>query len=142
MAHPIHPALVHFPIACWSISTIADIAGLQLGGQLWWIAGVLLVLGTLTAIAAMLAGLVELGKIDEQSPATQVANHHMTLMTVAWVLYAISLFMRMEGTGLTQPGWVEICLSGIGFLFLCVGGWLGGLLVYGHGVGIEKLSRK
>ena len=27
MKHPLHPALVHFPIACWSLATLADIAG-------------------------------------------------------------------------------------------------------------------
>ena len=28
MRHPLHPALVHFPIACWSLATAADLAGL------------------------------------------------------------------------------------------------------------------
>ncbi|WP_343251093.1 DUF2231 domain-containing protein, partial [Pseudoxanthomonas sp. KAs_5_3] len=25
MRHPLHPALVHFPIACWSLATAGDL---------------------------------------------------------------------------------------------------------------------
>ena len=138
MAHPIHPALVHFPIACWSLSTIGDIASMQFGEKGWWIAGTLLALGTLSAIAAMLAGLIELGKIDAQSPAVHVANKHMVFVTVAWAFYAASLFIRWQGAGFTQPGWIEIGLSGFGFLFLCFGAWFGGSLVFRYGVGVRK----
>src|SRR3546814_14287794 len=51
--HPLHPALVHFPVACWSLATIADVASLWLGQPAWWLAGVLLVIGTIAALAAM-----------------------------------------------------------------------------------------
>jgi uncharacterized membrane protein len=31
MRHPLHPAIVHFPVACWSLTVITDFAGLWLG---------------------------------------------------------------------------------------------------------------
>ena len=31
MSHPLHPALVHFPIACWSLATVTDLASLYWG---------------------------------------------------------------------------------------------------------------
>ncbi len=138
MAHPIHPALVHFPIACWSLATIGDIAGLQWGVQVWWLSGTLLQLGLITALAAMVAGLIDLGKIAEESPAMQLANWHMRLVVSAWSLYAASLFMRLNGTTLTPPSITAIGLSVAGFLLLGVAGWLGGQLVYGHGIGVDK----
>jgi uncharacterized membrane protein len=138
MKHPIHPILVHFPVAAWFISTIGDVAGLFTNEQVSWVAGVLLVIGTITALFAMVTGLIELGRIDQQSPAIKIANQHMMLMMIAWSCYAVSLFLRLEGTNLGQPGVIAIVMSVIGFIFLCVAGWLGGKLVYEHGVGMRS----
>lgn len=138
MKHPIHPILVHFPIATWFISTLGDIASLFTNEQIGWVAGVLLVIGTITALLAMVTGLIELGKIDQQSPAMKIANQHMILMMVSWSFYAVSLFLRLNGTNLGQPGAIAIIMSVTGFVFLCIAGWLGGKLVYNHGIGIRS----
>ena len=137
MSHPLHPALVHFPIACWSLATAADVASLWWGKPAWMLAGVLLALGTLTALAAMATGFIELMKIGAEHPATRDLNRHMLLMLSAWCLYATSLFLRLQGTTLTQPNTVDLGLSVVGFVVLSVGGWFGGKLVYGHGVGVN-----
>ncbi|MEO8367214.1 MAG: DUF2231 domain-containing protein [Pseudoxanthomonas sp.] len=138
MSHPLHPALVHFPIACWSLATAADVASLWWGKPAWMLAGMLLALGTLIALAAMATGLIELLKVPAEHPATSDLNRHMLLMLSAWCLYATSLFLRLQGTTLTQPDAVDVGLSVVGFLVLGVGGWFGGKLVYAHGVGVEK----
>ncbi len=138
MKHPIHPMLVHFPIATWLLATIADVASLFTNEQVGWVAGVLLVTGTITALFAMMTGLLELGKIDAQSPAAKIANQHMILIMTSWSFYAVSLFMRLNGTQLEQPGLIAIVLSVIGFTFLCSAGWMGGKLVYEYGVGVHK----
>ena len=140
MKHPIHPILVHFPIATWFISTLGDIASLFTNEQIGWVAGVLLVIGTITALFAMITGLVELGKIDQQSPAMKIANQHMILMMISWSFYATSLFLRLDEASLGQPGVIAIIMSVIGFVFLCIAGWLGGKLVYEHGVGLRSES--
>ena len=67
--HPLHPALVHFPVACWSLATFADLASLRLGEPAWRLAGMMLAIGTLSALAAMGAGLFEFARIAEGSPA-------------------------------------------------------------------------
>jgi uncharacterized membrane protein len=138
MSHPLHPALVHFPIACWSLATAADVASLWWGKPAWMLAGVLLALGTLIALAAMATGLIELLKVGAEHPATRDLNRHMLLMLTAWCLYAASLFLRLQGTTLTQPDSVDLGLSVVGFVVLGVGGWFGGKLVYAHGVGVSK----
>ncbi len=139
MSHPIHPAIVHFPIASWTLSTIGDIASIWLGEPVWKIAGVLLIIGTVTAIGAMISGFFELRKISPASNSERTADIHMQLVLVAWTLYTISLVMRFTGQHLAAPGWIEILLSGLGLAVLLVAGWFGGKLVYGHGVGVSKL---
>ena len=136
MSHPLHPALVHFPIACWSLATAADLASLLWGKPAWMLAGVLLLVGTVTAIAAMATGFVELLKVDADHPATRDLNRHMLFVMAAWSLYAASLFLRLQGTTLTEPDAVDLILSVAGFACLCVAGWFGGKLVYGHGLGM------
>lgn len=136
MSHPLHPALVHFPVACWSLATLADLASLWLGRPAWLLTGVLLVIGTLTALAAMAAGLVELAKIDEAHPALRDAHRHLLLALATWLAYAASLFLRLPGLELVAPGPLALGLSVAGFGLLSVTGWLGGKLVYTHGVGV------
>jgi uncharacterized membrane protein len=141
MRHPLHPALVHFPVACWSLATAADIASLFWGRPAWHLAGVLLVIGTACAVPAMLAGFMELIRIPEDSPAMKDVYRHMLAVMGALTAYAVSLFMRLDGTTLTAPGHVEIGLSVLGFLFLGWAGWLGGKLVYTHRLGSGDSTR-
>lgn len=138
MGHPLHPALVHFPIACWSLATIADLASLQWGEPAWKLAGALLAIGTLAALAAMAGGFLELAKLDADHPAMRDANRHMLLAMTAWSLYAASLFLRLDGMTLLRPDPVDIGLGVAGFGVLAVAGWFGGKLVYRHGVGVER----
>lgn len=135
MRHPLHPALVHFPVACWSLATAADLASIHWGEPAWRFAGSLLVVGTLAAIPAMLAGFYELTTLDEDSPAITDIYLHMGAMMAALLFYAVSLFARLDHTTLLAPGTLGIGLSLLGFLCLSAGGWLGGKLVYGHRLG-------
>jgi len=137
MAHPAHPAFVHFPIACWTISTFGDIASFWLGAPAWQFSGILLVIGTVTAIAAMLTGLLELRSISHAESVTRTADTHIQLMLSAWVLYAISLLLRISEQRLRAPGILETGLSCLGFITLIAGGWQGGKLVYTHGAGVD-----
>jgi uncharacterized membrane protein len=133
--HPLHPALVHFPVACWSLATIADLASPWLGQPAWWLAGVLLAIGTVTALAAMGAGLYEFARIPEGNPGLADARRHMLLAMAAWTLYAASLLLRLQGTTLVAPAWPALAASVAGFLCLGTAGWLGGKLVYRHRIG-------
>ena len=137
MRHPLHPALVHFPIACWSLATAADLASLAWGEPAWRFAGILLLAGIGFSIPAMLAGLLELAKIDGDNPAIRDVNRHMIMVMSALSCYVASLFLRLHGTSFVEPGPPAIGLSALGFLCLGVAGWLGGKLVYGHRLGVS-----
>ena len=142
MKHPLHPALVHFPVACWSLATLADIAGLWwTRWPLWQFGLAMLGIGCLAGLAAAAAGLLELLKLPPEHPAAGDANRHMGMALAAWTLYAGSLVLRMPDLQPIPPGTAALVLSVAGFAALAVTGWLGGKLVYVHGVGRAQAKR-
>lgn len=137
MRHPVHPALVHFPIASWSLASAADLASLYLGQPAWWLAGVLMTIGLVTAIPAMAAGFMELMRLPEDSAAIKDVNRHMIMVMAAFAMYLGSLLLRVDAMSLHAPGMLAIALSLAGFVCLGIAGWLGGKLVYGHRLGAD-----
>lgn len=132
--HPLHPALVHFPIAYWSLAVLTDFAGLWLGENAWrWSTG-LLVAGCSMAVLAMLAGLMELSQVSEDFPLRDT-YWHMGLMSIAFICFSLRLFLRLDGLQPLTPNTSSLLLDAGGFVSLFVGGWFGGKLVYQHGVG-------
>lgn len=138
MRHPLHPALVHFPVACWTLATLADAVGLFWQPPwLWQLAFALLVLGCGFALLAALAGFWELLKLPAEHPAGGTANAHMGLALTAFCVYAGSAYLRVHDQQPVSPDTLALVLSGVGLLTLLVTGWLGGKLVYGYGVGVS-----
>lgn len=136
MRHPLHPALVHFPIACWSLAVVADFAGLYFGEQAWrWSAG-LLAVGCASALIAMIAGMVELARVPE-GDALRDVYWHLGLMLSALALFSTRLLLRLDHLQPLAPDVLSLLLDAAGFICLAIGGWLGGRLVYGHGIGRE-----
>lgn len=137
--HPIHPALVHLPIGCFSLATLADAASFFIDIE-FFPADTVLLIGIIAAIPAMIAGLVEFLTVDDPL-ALKTAHLHMALMLTAWAIYLISYLLRIESINL--PGinrWSHGAqwLSFVAFFCLMVGGWFGGRLVYHHGTGVNN----
>lgn len=137
MRHPLHPAFVHFPIACWSLAVAADFAGLWLGESAWRWSGGLLAIGCTTAVVAMLAGMAELSRVPEGAPMIDVLVH-MAAMLTAFTLFATRLILRLDHLQPLAPDRISLMLDAGGFIALAIGGWFGGRLVYGHGVGRDR----
>ncbi len=134
MRHPLHPALVHFPVACWSLATLADFASLYFGEAAWTWSGGLLAVGCGMALVAMLAGMLELPRVPEGKPMRDVYIH-MSAMLIALALFATRLLLRLDGMQPLPPDRFSLLLDALGFIALATGGWFGGRLVYAHGVG-------
>lgn len=132
--HPLHPAIVHFPIACWSLVVAADFASHWFGETAWRWSGGLLTVGCAVALPAMAAGLAELPRIPE-GPALRDTWMHMGFMLAAFSVFVARLLLRVEHLQPLPPNGVSLLLDAFGFSLLAVGGWLGGRLVYGHGIG-------
>lgn len=130
--------LAHFPVACWSLATIADLATPRYGPPAWHLAGTLLWIGTLFAVPTMIAGVFELIGLPREPAPVRAGFTHMGVMFAAFMLYSLSLLLRIHEGHIIHPGIAARTISVIGFAFLLVGGWLGGTLVYGHGAGGDR----
>ncbi|HET8750813.1 MAG TPA: DUF2231 domain-containing protein [Sphingomicrobium sp.] len=140
LGHPVHPVLVHFPIALLLSATIADlawVAGLTTNTQ---IAAVMMAGGLAGGLVAMGAGMVDFARLDEA--VVPHAVRHMTVVGLAWLGYAIALYLRRDS--LSANGVVEtptVAFSVVSALILAFGGWLGGRLVYTFGAGVDAVRR-
>ena len=137
--HPLHPAVVHFPIALLLSATAADLARLAgLTGDVH-VAALLMAGGLVMGLVAMTAGMVDFARLD--SAVVPHALRHMAAVGTAWLGYAVALYLRRDtlngGSGL---GSASVALSIASGLVLALGGWLGGRLVYTFGAGVSKTS--
>ncbi|HEX7348358.1 MAG TPA: DUF2231 domain-containing protein [Rhodanobacteraceae bacterium] len=135
MRHPLHPMLAHFPVACWTLATAADIASLRYGAPAWHLAGTLLWIGLVIAVPTFLLGLIDLIRIRNDVAPVRIGFMHMGVMFAAFVLYLVSLVLRIHAYHIGAPDVAAIVVSVIACIAMLVGGWLGGTLVYGYGAG-------
>ena len=133
-AHPVHPALVHFPLGLLLTATIADLAG---AAGVWpepRFAAWLIAAGLVAALPTIAAGLYDFRKLDEVQAGH--AMRHMGAMALAWLGYGIALYLRREGLSASlEPSLASVAVSVASAAMLGLGGWLGGELVYRYGAG-------
>lgn len=124
LGHPVHPALVALPLGMWSAAVVADVAGDRKTAQRLTAAGLA---GALPASAAGLSDW-----LDTAGAEQRVGVVHMAANLLA--------------TGLVGAGWVArgadrrrggSVLGAAGLAVAACGGWLGGHLAYGLGVGVD-----
>ena len=137
--HPIHPMLVPLPIGLWVFSLVADIVFRSGGGLLWNdLAFYTMAGGLVGALLAAVPGLLDFRTL-EAPRARQVATAHLTLNLLIVALYAVNLWLRTRtAPGESLPLWFSVA----GIALLGVSGWLGGELVFVHGVGVEPEPRR
>lgn len=137
LGHPVHPALVHFPIALLLSATIADVsyvAGLTLNTH---IAAILIAGGLAGGLLAVVAGLLDLARLDQRLVGH--ATVHMSVVGAALVGYAVALYLRKDALFAFPPvSTVSIAISIASAMTLAAGGWLGGRLVYTFGANVER----
>ncbi len=136
--HPLHPALVHFPVVGWTLAPVFSGVYVATHDPDWWqyswwsLAG-----GALMALPAMLAGFMDLMAIPAEHPAQSTAQRHMLLMGSAWSMSVLTLVMCPLHPGAPETGvpWLGLGLSLTGFALLAAGGYAGARLVYDFGIG-------
>jgi uncharacterized membrane protein len=143
LGDPLHPAIVHIPIAAWVGALIFDILGLCGVGEpgLFRASFWLIAVGLISTLIVVPAGLAEWSEIKRGKPAWRLALWHMILNVVATLLFAGSLWLRWEN-GLNSLPTVAFVLVIIGDSVLGVSGYLGGRLVYAHGIAVARMSKK
>jgi len=138
--HPIHPMLIPFPIALWIFSLIADLVYLWRGNPVWrdYVAFYALLAGIIGAAAAAVPGIIDWLSI-RNSEVKRIADWHARLNVIALIVFLIDFYLRTTsgarwiGPSLTIP----LVLSVLGIVLITISGWLGGEMVYVHGVAVE-----
>lgn len=134
--HPLHPALVHFPIGLWFATIPWNLLGWARPDPVWWQLGYwCLALGLLAAVPALITGLVDYLALPSDQAAADTATAHMMVMMSATAAFGASWLLRAQAGAHAAPSvWVLAC-DVTGVALLAAGGWFGGTLVYRHRVG-------
>ncbi len=142
---PLHPALVHLPIALFPLSVAIDIATRLISRPdttLVQAAFVCLLVGVATALLAAVFGIVDYIDIRDDHPAKKTATAHFILNLVAVGLFAASAGLRFSALDEPQTQTLPLLISIVGVGVLSYSGYLGGTLVYDDGVGVGRHRRR
>lgn len=133
--HPIHPMLIVFPIGLWVFSLVCDlIYALEWGGAIWHDMALLTMSGGIIGgLLAAVPGVVDYLSISDP-PLKRVATAHMLVNGIVLLLFAVNVWLRLQAG--TNSAW-PLILSIMGVVLLGISGWLGGTMVYVHGMGVE-----
>jgi uncharacterized membrane protein len=124
--------LVAIPIGLWLFSLVCDLVFRFGSTNPNWeiVAKYTLVAGIVGALIAALPGFIDM--LSLPWPLKRVALLHMAINLTVVALYIVNAWLRRRGVSDAA-----IWLSVISVAMLAVSGWLGGKLVYVHGVAVE-----
>lgn len=132
--HPVHPMLIVFPIGLLVFSLVCDLVHWAGGSATWaWAAWYTMGGGIIGGLLAAVPGFTDLLSLPE-SRAKRVAVLHMAINLIVILIFVLNFALR---AGLGDLSAVRLILSIIGVGGLIASGWLGGELVYIHGIAVH-----
>ncbi|HSR70576.1 MAG TPA: DUF2231 domain-containing protein [Acidobacteriota bacterium] len=140
LGHPLHPILAGFPVALWTVGLAWDLAALLLPRPLWSeMAFWTLAAGLTAAVPTLITGFWEMAALRQGHPAERTVWWHMGIMSAAFCCILISVLLRRDALeNGEQASLAALGLAIAGVALTMAGGWLGGELVFRHGLGGEK----
>jgi uncharacterized membrane protein len=139
--HPLHPPLTDATLGAYTFATVMAVLS-RLGvsdhntATAWWLA---LVTGLAITLPTALTGFLDWLDISRGTPLWRTATLHMGAMLTATIIFAIT-------AGAGHGDYVDGVISGgslvltlVGFAVLTTGGWLGGAIVFVHGMRVLSL---
>jgi uncharacterized membrane protein len=141
---PLHPALVHFPIALYPASLLFDGISYLADDGNPFVKGAFALLVAALAVSALavLAGFSDFLRIPAGSGTWRLAVTHMTLQLVTGGLFLANAILRSRDLDVTTSPIGPVILSAVGVVLLAAGSLLGGDLVYRHGMRVEPLQEQ
>jgi uncharacterized membrane protein len=142
--HPIHPPLTDATIGIYTFATVAalaDVLGISDNAAThgWWLA---LVLGLITTVATALTGLLDWLTLEWGSELWKTATLHMVAMVVASVFFLLAAIVGKDSFDVGNVSGGPFVLTLIGYGLLLLGGWLGGTIVFVHGMRVLNLVQE
>jgi uncharacterized membrane protein len=139
--HPIHPPFTDITIGTYTFAlaaATADVLGISTHAatHAWWLA---LVFGLLSTLLTATTGFVDWLRIPSGTPLWRTATAHMVAMLLASAVFLAAVVAGKESfdAGNIETGPYVLTIAG--FLLLTVGGWLGGSVVFVHGMRVLNL---
>jgi uncharacterized membrane protein len=139
--HPLHPPLTDATIGAYTAATVLGIlafAGVSEENltQAWWL---VLLVGLGATVLTALTGLIDWLGITWRTPLWWTATWHMLCMLTATALFALAAIFGHDRYVEGVMGWPTFAMTLAGFVALTVGGWLGGTVVFVHGMRVLNL---
>src|SRR5215510_1263710 len=137
--HPFHPMLVALPIGLFVASFAFDLIHLWNGGQMWsQLAFYNLAVGLTGAAVAAIPGFIDYVSLTDEK-ILRVAHWHFGVNVVLLSVYGVDLWLRIQSRKSGDGGFhlTPFLLSAAAMLLLGLSGWLGGELVFAHGVAVD-----
>lgn len=141
---PLHPAIVHFPIAFVTLSFVADPFGLLVDSAALRAAGFWALIGAAAAGAlAVIAGLFDMNRERIEHEAHGRVHFHMKVgFTLFAAVAGLTIWRWLLYTnGRNTPGWGYIVVALLVFGLTLFQGYLGGELVFADGVGVAPTGQ-
>jgi uncharacterized membrane protein len=142
--HPIHPPLTDATIGTYTFATVAGLAEVtgitqNSGAYGWWIA---LVFGLILTVFTALTGLLDWLTIERGTELWKTATMHLIAMVSATVFFLLAAIIGHAKYTHGDVSSGAYTLTVIGFLLMTLGGWLGGAIVFVHGMRVLNLVRE
>ncbi|GGJ83676.1 DUF2231 domain-containing protein [Pseudomonas matsuisoli] len=134
--HPLHPMLIHFPVAALIFLVATDAAFLWTADPFWeraslWLVGI----GAFGGCIASLAGMVDLVFVaDIRRKITAWCHAIVAIMMLS--LASLNWLLRYQAPGETLERW-GFFITLLTAALIALAAYLGGRLVYEHGVGVD-----
>lgn len=138
---PFHPRLVHFPIAFLIAGSVLALACMlrwqrpTLAATAW----LLILLGWVSLFPAVLTGLIDQNSAPQDPAIRSLLSVHTALGFTLIAVYGLMLYERLRTPdALLAPASRRrlMALALLGLALVLIDGWVGGTLVYTHGVGV------
>jgi uncharacterized membrane protein len=142
--HPLHPPLTDVAIGTYTFATIAAVLAtfdVAVPGTIdaWWIA---LIVGIVASVLAAVTGVVDWLRLPWGSAIWRTATLHGIANLVATALFVLAAVTGHSAYVDEEMNAIGLLLTLLGVGALTVGGWLGGAIVFVHGMRVLALEEE
>lgn len=139
--HPLHPPLTDATIGTYTFAVVAGLLDVlevtdSAAARAWWVA---LLVGIIFSLPTAATGLADWVRIESRTPLWRTATTHMVVMLLATGVFLATIIVgkaSYDDGDITTGAYV---LTLVAYGLLAFGGWVGGAIVFVHGMRVLNL---